>query len=98
MYRFAQEAPLYPLQTSLEPAISQRDLEWARKLRIQYSFDEKQISMMTWLRTSESEADDTKVIARPFVPNLPALPTCHGFDKKARVRTVTFYPRQCTRK
>lgn len=29
----------------------------------------------TWLRISESEADDTKVIARPLVPNLPALPT-----------------------
>jgi hypothetical protein len=30
----------------------------------------------TWLRTSESEAEATNVIARPLVPNRPALPTC----------------------
>jgi hypothetical protein len=41
MYQFAQEAPLYPPQTSLEPAISQQELEQARNLRKQYRFDEK---------------------------------------------------------
>ena len=29
----------------------------------------------TWLRTSESEADETKVMASPLVPKRPALPT-----------------------
>lgn len=35
----------------------------------------RKIKLHTWLRTSESEADATKVMARPLVPNLPALPT-----------------------
>lgn len=29
----------------------------------------------TWLRTSESDAEETNVMASPLVPNLPALPT-----------------------
>lgn len=42
----------------------------------------------TWLRTSESAAEETNVIARPLVPNLPALPTCQitkQETKKTRV-------------
>lgn len=43
-----------------------KKIDWTRK--ISYSY--------TSLRTSESAAEDTNVIASPFVPNLPALPTC----------------------
>ena len=37
----------------------------------------------TWLRTSESDVDETNVIASPLVPNLPALPTYEKQQPKA---------------
>lgn len=40
----------------------------------------KEHQKATWLSVSESEAEDTNVIARPLVPNLPARPTCGKFS------------------
>lgn len=40
--------------------------------------------LITWLRTSESDADETNVIASPLVPNLPALPTYTECQKKKK--------------
>jgi hypothetical protein len=40
----------------------------------------------TWLRTSESEAEETKVIASPFVPKRPALPTWNGYFKPSSAK------------
>lgn len=39
------------------------------------NYKKKYECLVTWLRTSESEEEDTNVIARPFVPKRPALPT-----------------------
>lgn len=40
----------------------------------------KEHQIATWLSVSESEAEETNVIARPLVPNLPARPTCGKFS------------------
>jgi len=49
-------------------------------LKWQKSTKEHQIA--TWLSVSESEAEETNVIAKPLVPNLPARPTCGKFSTK----------------
>lgn len=73
-YQFVQGAPLCPLQTSLEPVpgkghiLNPEALGAHGKWGTTYRY-------FTWLRTSESDADDTNVIASPLVPNRPARPT-----------------------
>ena len=42
----------------------------------------RELEARTSLRTSESAAEETNVIASPLVPNLPALPTCHGLEER----------------
>lgn len=42
----------------------------------------------TWLRTSESEAEETKVSAKPLVPKRPALPTYK--PKNQQLKIISF--------
>lgn len=48
----------------------------------------KEHQIATWLSVSESEAEETNVIARPLVPNLPARPTCGKFSAENVLRFV----------
>jgi len=98
MYQSAPVAPLYPPQTSLEPAIKLISFRTSKKFKKTIQIWWNKINCRTWLRTSESEADDTKVIARPFVPNLPALPTCYGFFFFKKHNCKTFQQIWCAGK
>ena len=59
---------------NLQPS-NQRKLDPPTTIE-QQNIKNLKIKFHTLLRTSESEADETNVIASPLVPNLPALPTC----------------------